>query len=103
MKKYIKKAGLILGTGIATAGTSFAATGGDYPWDTFLNSIAKDLSSNVVLSIGIMAVVGCGLVVAFGDLQSGAKRAVNVGLGLSIGFAATSIITKLFSGGAIIF
>ena len=82
---------------------ALASTQGEYPWDQFLKKIADNLSSNVVLSCGIIAVVICGLIIAFGDLQGGGKKAVNVGLGLSIGFSAASIISKFWGGGAIIF
>lgn len=103
MKNKIRKSAVAL-LGLAYANFSLASTTkGEYPWDSFLKTIADNLSSNVVLSIGICAVVGCGLAVAFGDLQGGAKKAVNVGLGLSIALSAGSIIAKLWpSAGALI-
>lgn len=78
------------------------APAGDYAWDKFLNPVVTDLSSNVVLAFGILAVVACGLYMAFNDLQGGAKWGLRVGLGLSIALSASSILTKLFSTGVII-
>ena len=81
---------------LLVANTSFASSvGGDLPWDKFLKTISDDLSSNVVLAIGIMCIVGCGLTIAFTDLQSGGKRAVTIGIGLSVAFASASLLTKL--------
>lgn len=74
-----------------------------YPWDKFLHAVSTDMSSNIALAIGIIAIAGCGLTMAFVDLQGGGKLAVRVGIGLSIAFTAGSIVTKLFGGGAIIF
>jgi len=89
--------------GLALSSPAFCqSVEGDYPWDKFLQTISKDMSSNIALGIGIMAVVGCGFIMAFSDLQGGAKKAVQVGLGLSIALAAGSIIGKLFSKGMII-
>jgi len=89
---------------LLVANTSFASSvGGDLPWDKFLKTISDDLSSNVVLAIGIMCVVGCGLTIAFTDLQSGGKRAVTIGIGLSIALSGASLLTKFFGSGAIIF
>lgn len=103
MMNTVKKAGSVV-LGLIFSKLALASTTkGEYPWDSFLKTIADNLSSNVVLSIGICAVVGCGLAVAFGDLQGGAKKAVNVGLGLSIALSAGSIIAKLWpSAGALI-
>ena len=97
-----KKIGSVF-LGVMCYSFAMASSTGEYPWDTFLDKIAKNLSSNVVLSCGIIAVVICGLFIAFGDLQGGGKKAVNVGIGLSIGLSAASIITKFWNvSGALI-
>lgn len=75
---------------------------GQYPWDKALHKIAVDLSSNVAVGAGIIAIVICGLTMAFVDLQGGGKKFIQIALGLSICFAATSLITKFFGHGAII-
>jgi type IV secretory pathway VirB2 component (pilin) len=101
--RIVKKSGAVL-LGLIFSKMAMASTQGEYPWDTFLKKIADNLSSNVALSIGICAVVGCGLAIAFGDLQGGAKKGVNVGIGLAIAFSAASIIGKLWSvSGTLIF
>lgn len=89
--------------GLALSSPAFCQTvSTEYPWDEFLQKVSKDMSSNIALGIGIMAVVGCGFIMAFSDLQGGAKKAVQVGLGLSIALAAGNIIAKVFSKGMII-
>jgi type IV secretory pathway VirB2 component (pilin) len=74
-----------------------------YSWDEPIKKIADDMSSNVVLGIAIIAIAGCGCLIAFTDLQSGGKRGVTVAIGLSIALGATSILSKLFGHGALIF
>lgn len=102
MMNTMRKSAVAL-LGLVYANFALASTQGEYPWDTFLKKIADNLSSNIVLSVGICAVVVCGLAIAFGDLQGGAKKAVNVGIGLSIGLSAASIISKFWNvSGALI-
>lgn len=77
---------------------------GGLPWESFLGTIQKSISGPVATGVGIIAIAVCGLVMAFADLQSGGKRALTIGLGLSIAFTAATLITKLWpnAAGAII-
>ena len=99
----MKKITLISLTIICSISSSFASSvGGSYAWDTILNKITTDLSSNVAIAIGITAIVICGGVMAFIDLQAGGKKLMQVLLGLSIAFGATTILSSLYSAGAVI-
>ena len=54
-------------------------------------------------TIAVMTVFGCGLAMAFADLQGGAKRFVQVAIGLSIAIMAVKIVTSFLGfGGAVI-
>ena len=89
---------------LLVSSVSFAGTmQNTYSWDEPISKIATDMSSNVVLGIAIIAIAGCGCLMAFTDLQSGGKRGVTVAIGLSIALGATSIMSKLFGNGALIF
>ena len=83
---------------------AFAGTMSEqYAWDTVIKKLSDNLSSNVVLGIAIIAIVVCGLTMAFTDLQSGGKRAVTIAVGLSVALGAASIMSKFFGNGALIF
>jgi type IV secretory pathway VirB2 component (pilin) len=83
----------------------FATTvGGQYPWDSMMQKLSSDLQSNFAIFVGIVALIICGGFVMFGDLQGGARKAFNVGLGLSVMLNVGTILTSLFgASGAIIF
>ena len=83
---------------------AFAGTMSEqYAWDTVIKKLSDNLSSNVVLGIAIIAIVVCGLTMAFTDLQSGGKRAVTIAVGLSVALGAASIMSNFFGNGALIF
>ena len=82
--------------------TYASSISGTYAWDSLLSKIINDLSSNVAIAIGIISIIICGMIMAFTDLQAGGKRLLQVLLGLSIIFGASTLLSSLFSKGAII-
>ena len=81
---------------------AFASGGtGSLPWETPLNTIMESVSGPVARTIGIMAIVVTGLGLAFGEGGGGMRKMLWVVFGLSITFAATSLVSSLlnFSGG----
>lgn len=74
----------------------------EYPWDEFFDKVVSELQSNFALFIGIAGLVICAGMVMFGDLQGGARKAFNVGLGISIAFNAATILSKMFGQGALL-
>jgi len=76
---------------------------GKYPWDKFMSDLSSDLTSNFAVFAGIIGLVICGGFVIFGDLQGGARKAFNVGLGLSIILNVSTIMMALFSQGTLLF
>lgn len=75
---------------LALAGTD------NTPWDSILNKIADSLTNSTVYAISIIAIVVCGIIMAFADLQGGAKLFVQAACGLSIAFFAMQITTQFF-------
>lgn len=73
----------------------FASQTAVYPWAQTLSKIQDSISGPVAYAIAGIAVVGCGFAMAFMDLQGGAKKFVQVALGLSVAFGAATIITSL--------
>lgn len=79
---------------------ALAAETGINAWETILTDIADSLTGPVAYAISIMAIFLCGLVIAFADLQGGAKRFVQAACGISVAIFASQILTGFlgFSG-----
>ena len=92
---FLVAPGLWLGV-FTRAAWAVGQSGQPLPWEGFLNTIQTSISGPVATAVGIIAIAVCGMVMAFVDLQSGGKRAVTIGLGLSIAFTASTLVTKLF-------
>jgi type IV secretion system protein TrbC len=62
--------------------------------------LSSSLTGSVAYSISLIAIVVCGLAMAFTDLQGGAKRFIQAACGLSIAFFSVQIVTSFlgFSG-----
>lgn len=73
--------------------TSFASQTGSNSWEHTLDQISKSLTGPIAYSIATMAIVVCGIIMAFADLQGGAKRFVQAATGLSIAFGAAAIVS----------
>ena len=83
--------------------SAMAAQMGGNPWETIGSKIAMSITGPVAYSAAIIAIVMCGLTMAFVDLQGGFKRFVQVALGFSIAFFAAQIASSFlgFSGAII--
>ena len=81
----------------------FASQMGVNAWETILSRITASLTGPVAYSISIMAIFICGLVMAFADLQGGAKRFVQAACGISIAIFSAQILTGFlgFTGAVI--
>src|SRR3990167_5986635 len=102
--KKINKLRWIILTFILCAPTAiFASETGVNPWENVLQEIANSFTGPVAYAISIIAIVCCGIMMAFADLQGGAKQFVQTACGLSIAFFATQIVTQFlgFSGALI--
>lgn len=80
---------------LLTAGTAYGADTG-MPWEGPLNRVIASLTGPVAKGIGVLAIVGAGFGIAFGDGGQGVRRLLQVVLGLSIAFTASSFILSLF-------
>lgn len=83
--------------------TVFAAQTGVNAWEEILSKISDSLTGPVAYAVAIIAIVISGLIMAFADMQGGAKRFVQACCGLSIAFFAVQITTQFlgFSGAII--
>lgn len=83
------------------AGDALAATSGPVmPWDTPLTTIRDSLSGTVAHILVTVAVITTGLVFAFSEAGSGARRLFGVAFGGAIALGALSVMTAVGFAGA---
>ena len=80
------------------------AAGSGMPWEAPLQRILESIEGPVTKVVAVVIIIVTGLSLAFGDMGGGLRRLIQIVLGLSIAFAATSFFLSFFSfaGGAII-
>ncbi|HTN59965.1 MAG TPA: TrbC/VirB2 family protein [Devosia sp.] len=80
------------------------AAGTDMPWEAPLQSILDSIQGPVAKSLAVIVIIITGLTLAFGETSGGFRRLIQIVLGLSIAFAASSFFVSFFSfgGGALI-
>jgi type IV secretion system protein TrbC len=72
------------------------ATGTGLPWESPLEKILNSLTGPVAKVLGVIAIVIAGFGIAFGEAGSGMRKIFQIVLGLSIAFAASSLVVSLF-------
>lgn len=72
-------------------------------WERVLLNLSQSLTGPVAYAFSVIAIAMCGIIMAFSDLQGGAKRFVQAACGLSIAFFSVQITTQFlgFSGAVI--
>ncbi|HEY5237520.1 MAG TPA: TrbC/VirB2 family protein [Rhizomicrobium sp.] len=80
------------------------ATGTGMPWEAPLQSILDSVQGPVAKALAVVIIIVTGLTLAFGETSGGFRRLIQIVLGLSIAFAASSFFLSFFSfgGGALI-
>jgi type IV secretion system protein TrbC len=94
-------AAAVLSLGLSA--TAFAA-GSGMPWEAPLQKILESVQGPVAKIIGTIIIITTGLTLAFGDTQGGFRRLIQIVLGMSIAFTASSFFLSFFSygGGALV-
>jgi type IV secretion system protein VirB2 len=86
---------------LVTAHAALAATAGPaMPWDTPLETIRDSLSGTVAHILVTVAVITTGLVFAFSEAGTGARRLFGVAFGGAIALGALSVMTAVGFAGA---
>lgn len=68
----------------------------DLPWEGPLDKILKSLTGPVAKAVSILAVVGVGGMMAFGEMGSAIKKLLSVVLGIALIFAAATWVPTFF-------
>jgi type IV secretory pathway VirB2 component (pilin) len=90
---------MMLGATAALASTG----GGSLPWETPLDTLQKSISGPVATAMAIVAIVGCGLGIAFGEGGEGMKKLLWVVIGIAIAVLAGKVLTGLGLGAGLTF
>ncbi|WP_246799736.1 TrbC/VirB2 family protein [Bradyrhizobium sp. CCBAU 51753] len=80
------------------------AAGSGMPWEAPLERVLESVQGPVAKIVAVIIITVTGISLAFGDTSGGFRRMVQVVIGLSIAFAASSFFLSFFSfgGGALI-
>lgn len=92
MKQWLKCFGIFMGL----SGNALAQQTAHFGWEQTAAKITDSLTGPMAYSLSIVAIAICGLLTMFGDLQSGARKAATVGLGISILIGSTQLLTTFF-------
>jgi len=98
----MRRFSLLLSLVVLTPRLALAAGGGSFAWETTLQKLITSLTGPVASGIGIGAIALFGLGLAFSE-GGGLRTIMGIVFGLSIAFAATSLISSFFgfAGGAV--
>ena len=101
MKSHITRINTVLLFAFIYA-ESFASTTG-LPGESPLQKLVNSITGPVAKIIGVIIIFAAGISLAIGEASAGMRRLLQVVLGLSIAFTASSFIMSLFgfSGGTI--
>lgn len=98
-KTFVTKFALASELLLATAAVA-ATSGPGMPWDTPLTTIRDSLSGTVAHILVTVAVITTGLVFAFSEAGTGARRLFGVAFGGAIALGALSVMTAIGFAGA---
>ena len=83
---------------------AFAAGGSNMPWESPLQKLLDSFSGPTAIIIGTLAIVACGLGLAFSEGGGFVRKGVQIVFGISIAFTAAATMATLFgSAGGVVF
>jgi type IV secretory pathway VirB2 component (pilin) len=99
----MKKLLLSLYTLLILMPSAYASETTSLPWEGPLQKILESLTGPVAKILGVIVIMIAGFGLAFGESSGGVRRLLQIVLGLSIAFTASTLVVSLFgfSGGAV--
>jgi type IV secretion system protein TrbC len=90
--------------GLFAATSPALAAGSNMPWEQPLQQILQSIEGPVTKVVAVIVIITTGLSLPFGDAGGDFRRLIQIEFGLSIAFAASSLLLSFFSfgGGALI-
>lgn len=98
MKTHLKN-GLTITFAMLVIALPAHAAGSGMPWEGPLESILESIEGPVAKILATIVIIMTGLSLAFGESSGGLRKLLQIVLGLSIAFAATSFFLSFFSFG----
>jgi type IV secretion system protein TrbC len=95
MKQWAKAAVIV--TGLTSVASPALASNQGFPWENTIDQIMLSLSGGTMIAIATIAVMVCGLALAFGNFEGGARRIIQILLGISVAFGAASVVGTFFT------
>jgi type IV secretion system protein VirB2 len=105
MRASIHLVRILSATTIALTASSYAyAAGSNMPWEQPMQQVLDSVQGPVAKSVAVGIIVLTGLGLAFGETSGGIRRLVQIVLGISVAFAASTFFLSFFSfgGGALV-
>jgi type IV secretion system protein VirB2 len=89
---------------VLTLSANAYAAGSNMPWEQPMQQVLDSIQGPVAKSIAVGIIILTGLGLAFGESSGGVRRLVQIVLGISIAFAASTFFLSFFSfgGGALV-
>lgn len=81
---------MLLSTTVAMAGSSSGM-----PWEGPVDKVVNSISGPVATAMAVLAIVGCGLGIAFGEGGRGMKKLMWVVIGVAIVLLASRMLTTM--------
>jgi type IV secretion system protein VirB2 len=104
MKPLAHLARTLVALGFVLATVPAYAAGSNMPWEQPMQQVLDSIQGPVAKSIAVGIIILTGLGLAFGETSGGIRRLVQIVLGISIAFAASTFFLSFFSfgGGALV-
>lgn len=74
---------------------ALAGSNSGMPWESPVTMVANSISGPVATAMAVLAIVGCGLGIAFGEGGRGMKKLMWVVIGVAIILLAAKMLTSL--------
>lgn len=94
MKSVLRWRHFLLGSMVLYSSVARADYG--FPVVYVMDRLVELLTGKIAYDLAVIAFVACGLVLAFGDLQGGLKRIIQICCGFSFAFSAKPAIIYIF-------
>ncbi|MGO9445709.1 MAG: TrbC/VirB2 family protein [Thiobacillaceae bacterium] len=103
LRQLMVRAGLLVGSLCLSTSSALAATTGNLPWDTPIQTLQNDLTGPVATGISVIAFLAAGAALVFGEELGGiAKKALFVVLGVAMIVLGNNFLSALGLTGALI-
>ena len=95
--RCVRAARACLFAGTLVIASAAEAAGSGMPWEEPLQKVLESVQGPVAKIVAVIIIITTGLTLAFGETAGGFRRLIQIVFGLSIAFAASSVIQRGWS------